>query len=68
MVDIIGIADSMKKVEEIANGRNDIRRRDILDRFLDIGIADDIDLFFSVFIRGIHLDGLKKDLVLHHSS
>ena len=47
MVNVIRIADAVQQIEEIADGSDDIRRRNMFYVFIHFGVADDIDDFSS---------------------
>ncbi|MNJ43142.1 hypothetical protein D3C77_381370 [compost metagenome] len=62
MVDIIRAADSVQQVQEVANRRNDVGRRNMLDRFIDIAVRDDFN-DLSVLNRREDINRLKRHVV-----
>ncbi|VTR57916.1 Uncharacterised protein [Actinobacillus pleuropneumoniae] len=68
VIDIIRIADSMQQVDEVADGGNDIRLRNMLHGFIDVCVRDDLH-DFSVLDRREYVDRLQRDiLAVHHAA
>ncbi|MNO99550.1 hypothetical protein D3C76_913230 [compost metagenome] len=69
MVDIIRAADAVQQVHEIVNGRNNIRRRNMLDRLVDQPVGNHLN-DLAVLVGRINVNALQRNhiVAIHHAA